>query len=53
MHMQLLRDIPCAGYISYIENFHIHSMHLDIIKAFFFHQLMHKRIVLKAILKFT
>ena len=35
MHMQLLRDIPCAGYISYIENFHIHSMHLDIIKVFF------------------
>jgi hypothetical protein len=34
--------------------FHIHIvLHLDIIKVFFIHQLMHKWIVLKTILKFT
>ena len=33
--------------------FHEHTVHLDIIKDFFIHQLMHKCIVLKTILKFT
>ena len=36
-----------------LTNFHIHIMHPDIIKVFFIHQLMHKCIVLKKILKFT
>jgi hypothetical protein len=34
-------------------NFHIHTVHLDIIQVFFIHQLKHKGIVLKTILKFT
>ena len=33
--------------------FHIHTVHLDIIKVFFIHQLMHKWTVLNTILKFT
>jgi hypothetical protein len=35
-----------------IGNFHIHTVHLDIIKVFI-HQLTHKRTLLKTILKFT
>ena len=27
---------------SYLRNFHIHAVHLDIIEVFFIHQLMHK-----------
>ena len=34
-------------------NFHSHTVRLDIIKVFPFHQLMNKRIALKRILKFT
>jgi hypothetical protein len=34
-------------------HFHIQTLHLDIIKVFFIHQLMHKWIVLKTISKFT
>jgi len=33
--------------------FHIRTVHLDIIKVFFIHQLIHKWIVLKTVLKFT
>jgi hypothetical protein len=35
------------------NNFHIHTMHLDIIKVSFMYQLMYKRTALKQILKFT
>jgi hypothetical protein len=35
------------------DNFHIRTVHLDTIRVFFIYQLMHKRIVLKTILKFT
>ena len=34
------------------ENFHSRMVHLDIIKVFIY-QLMHKRIALKGVLKFT
>jgi len=36
----------------YHINFHSRFVHLEIIKVFF-HQLMHKRITLKGVLKFT
>ena len=32
------------------HNFHIHTVHLDVIKVFFIHQLMGKWTVLKTIL---
>jgi len=35
-----------------VENFHIHTVYVDII-IFFIRQLLHKWIVLKTILKFT
>ena len=38
-------------YISII--FHIRTVHLDIIKDLFIHQLIHKWVVLKTVLKFT
>jgi hypothetical protein len=34
------------------DNFHIRTVHLDIIEVLFIHQLMHKCVVLKTILKF-
>jgi len=34
-------------------NLHSRTVHLDIIKVFFIYQLMHKRIALKRVLKFT
>ena len=40
--------------MNFNRNFHSRTVHLDIIKVFFFfHQLMHKRIALKGVLKFT
>jgi len=35
------------------NNFHSPTVHLHIINVFIFHQLMHKRIALKEVLKFT
>jgi hypothetical protein len=35
LHVQLLRDIPCARYTSYTDHFYIRTVHLDIIKVFF------------------
>jgi len=34
-------------------NFHSRTVHLDVIKVFFIHQLMHKKTALKTVLKFT
>jgi len=36
-----------------VNNFHSRTMHLDIIKVFFMYQLIHKKIALNEILKFT
>jgi hypothetical protein len=36
-----------------LENFHIRTAHLDIIKVVFIHKLMYQWVVLKTILKFT
>jgi len=42
MAQQLSATHTSDKYDKNLHNFHVHTVHLDIIKVFFIHQLMHK-----------